>query len=97
MATKKQSPKPEETSTDQLPVDETPEVQHSEPEEAPYSMPEEPVYIPDIPAQMIKKDLPESDEILFLRRILKRNHEGGFGHHLDDEIAERINYLKQCQ
>jgi len=97
MATKKQSPKPEEIAADILPVDETPEVQHTEPEEAPYLMPEEPVYIPDMPAQMVKKDLPESDEILFLRRILKRNHEGGFGHHLDDEIAERINYLKQCQ
>lgn len=59
---------------------------------------EPPLYIPDIPAQMIvQEEKPESDEILFLRHILKRNHDGGFGHHLDDEILERIKYLKSCQ
>lgn len=59
---------------------------------------EAPLYIPDIPAQMIvQEEKPESDEILFLRHILKRNHDGGFGHHLDDEILERIKYLKSCQ
>lgn len=76
----------EKLNTDEVnnPVSETPE--------------NTPLYIPDIPAQMIvQEEKPESDEILFLRHILKRNHDGGFGHHLDDEISERIKYLKSCQ
>lgn len=61
-----------------------------------------PTYIPDIPAQMIepiKEDLsvPEQPkgetEIEFLRRILHKQHEGGFGRQLDDMINDRIKSL----
>ncbi len=38
---------------------------------------------------------PESSEVLFLKRILHIQHEGGFGRHLDDIINERINELKK--
>ncbi len=66
---------------------------------------ETPVSTPDIPAQM-EEQLPiaqvvypieekESDEILFLRRILHIQHTGGFGRHLDDIIYERIKELKK--
>lgn len=53
----------------------------------------EPRYIPDIPAQMIEEEK-ESDEILFLRRVLKIQDDGGFGRHLNEIINERIKALK---
>jgi len=36
---------------------------------------------------------PETEEILFLRKILHIQHEGGFGRHLDVIINERIKEL----
>lgn len=36
---------------------------------------------------------PESNEVLFLRRLLHIQHSGGFGKHLDDIIYERIKEL----
>jgi hypothetical protein len=57
----------------------------------------EPIYIPDIPAQMEPvEQKPDSDEVIFLLQLLHRQHEGGFGHHLDNEINERIKYLREC-
>lgn len=64
-----------------------------------------PVSVPDIPAQM-EEETPlaqivhpseekESDEILFLRRVLHVQHSGGFGRHLDDLIYDRIKELKK--
>lgn len=56
-----------------------------------------PVYIPDIPAQMIveeEKVEEESDEILFLLRILDIQESGGFGRHLHQLINERIKVLR---
>lgn len=64
----------------------------------------EPVYVPDVPAQMIeepkeekkvtpKKEVSEKDEVLFLKRILHIQHSGGFGRHLDDIIYDRIKEL----
>src|SRR3954469_4850306 len=35
----------------------------------------------------------ESEEVLFLRNILAIQHNGGWGHHLDDVINERIKSL----
>lgn len=69
----------------------------------------QPVSNPDIPAQVEEKEIkeisespvqimqavPESDEILFLKRILYIQHTGGFGRHLDDIIYERIKELKK--
>lgn len=54
------------------------------------------VYVPDIPAQAVevKKEKPDTDEILFLKRILQIQEEGGFGKHLHDIINERIKSLK---
>lgn len=43
-----------------------------------------------------KEEKPDSDEILFLKHLLHRQHIGGFGRHLDDEINERIKHLKTC-
>ena len=61
---------------------------------------ENPVYVPDIPAQMIEEsrtiehtDVVES-EVGFLKRILHIQHNGGFGRHLDDIINERIKMLQ---
>ena len=48
------------------------------------------VYVPDVPAQMVT----ETAEILFLRKILKIQHEGCFGRHLDTIINDRIKELK---
>lgn len=68
---------------------------------------EEPVFVPEIPAQIKEeKEMPmaqivhsieqtESDEILLLRRILHIQHTGGFGRHLDEIIYERIKELKK--
>lgn len=39
----------------------------------------------------------ESDEILFLRRILRIQDEGGFGRHLNDLINDRIKELKNVK
>jgi hypothetical protein len=46
--------------------------------------PNNPVVIEDV----------ESDEVLFLRRILNIQYSGGFGRHLDDLLNERIKQLK---
>lgn len=68
---------------------------------------EEFTYIPDIPAQMIEEpvvtkaeidlaaDTLESEEIIFLRKILKIQEEGCFGRHLNQLIYERIKELKK--
>ena len=53
-----------------------------------------PIYIPDTPMQEEVVEKPESDEILFLRRILQIQNEGGFGRHLNGIINERIKSLK---
>lgn len=50
----------------------------------------EPIYIPDIPAQMVEEEK-ESDEILFLRRLLKIQDDGGFGRHLNGIIKALKN------
>lgn len=61
----------------------------------------EPVYIPEIPAQMdevvspiVVEEKPESDEVLFLQNILQIQRNGGFGRHLDGIINDRIKTLK---
>lgn len=36
----------------------------------------------------------ESEEVLFLKEILRKQHDGGFGKHLDYMINERIKFLK---
>jgi hypothetical protein len=36
----------------------------------------------------------ESSEILFLKKLLEIQHNGGWGRHLDGVINERINELK---
>lgn len=70
-------------------------------------------YVPDIPAQMIDDSVSatvepsiisvsvveekECDEILFLRRILRIQEEGGFGRHLNDLINGRIKELKNVK
>jgi hypothetical protein len=74
-----------------------PEVTETLPEEV---LPEateevqEPVSIPDVPAQMDLVEVVESGEISFLRKILSIQHEGGWGSHLDDIIYARIASLK---
>lgn len=65
----------------------------------------DPIITADIPAQLPEEtpmaqvvyplEQTESDEILFLRRILHIQHTGGFGRHLDDIIYERIKELKK--
>lgn len=37
---------------------------------------------------------PESDEILFLRKLMQIQEDGGWGKHLHSVINERINQLK---
>lgn len=58
---------------------------------------EEPVYIPDIPAQIIAHSMPElpkgETEIEFLQRLLHIQHTGGWGKHLDEVINGRIKEL----
>lgn len=70
----------------------------------------EDTFVPDVPAQMeelqsvqIVEDKvevveviekAESSEILFLKKILEIQHNGGWGKHLDGVINERINELK---
>jgi hypothetical protein len=61
----------------------------------------EPVYIPEIPAQMEEEVIPVvnevklvSDEIGFLQNILQIQRNGGFGRHLDGIINDRIKTLK---
>lgn len=39
-------------------------------------------------------EIKESDEILFLRSVLQKQHDGGFGRHLDEMINNRIKELK---
>lgn len=65
---------------------------------------EEFAYVPDIPDQMhvdekveiqdhrpkIKED---SEEVLFLKKILHVQHSGGWGRHLDNLINERLKKL----
>lgn len=62
---------------------------------------ETPIYVPDIPAQMIDISVPEQPkgetEIQFLQRILNKQHDGGFGRHLDDMINERIKELNNAK
>lgn len=41
-----------------------------------------------------KTEMKESDEILFLRSVLQKQHNGGFGRHLDEMIYNRIKELK---
>ena len=40
------------------------------------------------------KVVPDSEEVVFLRRVLQIQREGGFGRHLDVLINDRINELK---
>lgn len=37
---------------------------------------------------------PESDEIVFLRKLMQIQEDGGWGRHLHSVINERINKLK---
>ena len=37
---------------------------------------------------------PESDEIVFLRKLMQIQEDGGWGRHLHSVINERINQLK---
>jgi len=72
------------------------------PEEVPFEAPisdvmeqggiKNPVYIPDIPAQMIEQPKKET-EIEFLERILYKQEDGGFGRHLHPMIKERIKLI----
>lgn len=69
--------------------------------EQPKEQEQEPLFVPDIPAQMeepkvqkVTEEKPDTDEVLFLRRILQIQEEGGFGKHLHDLINERIKSLK---
>lgn len=85
----------EETNIDEpviLPVPETEAVV----EENEEPILEKPVYIPDIPAQMIEQDISNKTEteVDFLLRLLKIQHQGGWGRHLDDIINDRIKTLK---
>jgi len=52
-----------------------------------------PIYVPDIPAQMIEQPKKET-EIEFLYRILQIQSDGGFGRHLDQLILQRIKSLR---
>lgn len=70
--------------------------------------PKEDTFIPDVPAQMEEElqsvqivedkveviEEVESSEILFLKKLLEIQHNGGWGRHLDGVINERINELK---
>jgi len=69
-------------------IEETKTSAEDMPQEAAY------IYIPDTPMQQEVVEIPESDEILFLRRILFIQNDGGFGRHLNGIINERINSLK---
>lgn len=60
------------------------------------------VFVPDVPAQVIeekpaivavKVEDKKLTEIEFLKIILHRQHEGGFGRHLDELINDRIKLL----
>lgn len=52
-----------------------------------------PVYVPDVPAQMIEEEPVKETEAEFLKRLLAIQHTGGFGRHLDDVINERIKSI----
>jgi len=52
-----------------------------------------PIYVPDIPAQMVEVPKKET-EIEFLYRILQIQSDGGFGRHLDQLILQRIKSLR---
>lgn len=86
-----------DNSTDSLQVDfndsEVPVI--GEPENKP-EVEQHLIYVPDIPAQAISviEEKPDTDEILFLKRIMQIQEEGGFGKHLHDIINERIKSLK---
>lgn len=68
-----------------------------------------PIFIPDIPAQLedavtatVNAEIniqvaekPDTDEILFLRKILQIQEEGCFGRHLNTLINDRIKELKK--
>lgn len=54
---------------------------------------ETPVYVPDVPAQMIEEEPAKETEVEFLKRLLAIQHTGGFGRHLDDVINKRIKLL----
>lgn len=59
-----------------------------------------PVYVPDMPSQM-DDSIPENPkgetEIEFLQRVLHKQHDGGFGRHLDEMINERIKELRNVK
>lgn len=57
---------------------------------------EEYLYIPDIPQDFILDTTKSRDEeeIEFLEKILEIQHSGGWGHHLDDFIYNRIKVLQ---
>jgi len=59
---------------------------------------EHPVYIPEIPAQIIDTSVTEKPtgetEIKFLERLLHIQHSGGWGRHLDEIINDRIKSLQ---
>lgn len=56
---------------------------------------EKPVYIPDIPAQMIEPDSSNEieTEVDFLLRILQIQEDGCFGRHLNKIIQDRIKLI----
>lgn len=56
---------------------------------------ENPIYIPDIPAQMIEPVVNDNKETEteFLLRILQIQEDGGFGRHLNGIIYERIKLI----
>lgn len=56
---------------------------------------EKPIYIPDIPAQMIEQPIENKieTETEFLLRILQIQEDGGFGRHLNKVIYDRIKLI----
>lgn len=60
---------------------------------------EQPISIPDIPAQMEDNSVPEEPtgetEVEFLERILSIQDNGGWGKHLHPVIKERIKNIQK--
>lgn len=100
MSTKKKEKFIEEEIKEEQPVEKLPEVIGFE---LPLSdvMQEEgivhPIYVPDMPAQMLDSSFAEEPkdetEIEFLQRILWIQEDGGFGRHLHTIINDRIKSL----
>lgn len=42
----------------------------------------------------VEEVVPETDEVIFLRKIMQIQDDGGWGKHLHSVINERINQLK---